>query len=74
MSELGWAKASDDDENDLVCTDGSKMIGRVYIHDTGGFQNGKWCWFFSNRSGVTESRREAMLAVEEAYEKSRAEG
>jgi len=48
------------------------MLGRVYIHDTGGIYDGKWRWFAGTETGFTESRREAMLAVEEAYEKSRA--
>lgn len=69
---LGWRKTSDDDENDFIyCKSGGDMLGRVYLHSTGGIINGKWRWFFSSSQGVTESRREAMLAVEEAYEKSR---
>lgn len=72
MSEPGWAKASDEDENDLIfCHPGGDMIGRVYLHDTGGLIDGKWRWFYSSSSGVTESRREAMLAVELAYEAGR---
>jgi hypothetical protein len=72
MSELGWRKTADDSEDDFIfCRPGGGMIGRVYLHDTGGIINGKWRWFYSSSQGVTESRREAMLAVEEAYEMSR---
>lgn len=71
--EPGWRKTREDqdkDEDYVYIVDGD-MKGRVYIHDTGGLINGKWRWFYSSSEGVTESRREAMLAVEEAYEASR---
>lgn len=71
--EPGWRKTREDqdkDEDYVYIVDGD-MKGRIYIHDTGGLLKGKWRWFFGGSSGATESRREAMLAVEEAYEKSR---
>lgn len=72
-SELGWRKTWEEQEKEdyVYCGSDGRMIGRVYIHDRGGIINGRWRWFFSNLTGDTESRREAMLAVEEAYEKSR---
>lgn len=71
MSEPGWRQTSHEDEHDFIfCHSGGEMIGRIY-KDISGLNKGKWRWFFSNSQGVTESRREAMLAVEEAYEKSR---
>jgi len=48
------------------------MIGRVYLDIRVRHEDGyHWLWFFSSKTGHTPSRREAMLAVEEAYEKSR---
>jgi hypothetical protein len=70
-SEPGWRQTSDDPDDYIFCKPGGEMIGRVYLHDTGGIIQGKWRWFYSNSQGVTESRREAMLAVELAYEASR---
>lgn len=72
MTEPGWRKTSEDqdkDEDYVYIVDGD-MKGRIYLHDTGGIMNGKWRWFFGGSSGVSESRREAMLAVELAYEGS----
>lgn len=67
--ELAWRNTWEDSDNDYVCYDGDRQVGRVYIHNTGGIINGKWRWFFASSSGVAESRREAMLAVENTYER-----
>lgn len=70
--EPGWCKAYEEAEDDYIFVGpGGDMIGRVYLHNTGGLIDGKWRWFYSASSGVTESRREAMLAVELAYEANR---
>jgi DNA/RNA-binding domain of Phe-tRNA-synthetase-like protein len=72
MSELGWRKDQEDqDDEDYVCVVAGQQVGRIYYHSTGGLIGRKWQWFFGASTGVTESRREAMLAVELAYEKSR---
>jgi len=61
---LGWRKTWDDDDNDFIyCGDSGEMIGRIYYSP-----QGQWRWFFAGSTGRTDSRREAMLAVEEAYE------
>jgi hypothetical protein len=67
--DLGWRRTWEDSELDYVFCDGAQNLGRVYIHGTGGLWNGKWRWFFAASSGIAESRREAMLAVEDAYER-----
>lgn len=67
--ELGWRKTWDDQDDDFVyCDDTGQTIGRVYIQRTGGIFNGQWRWFFAGSSGFAPSRREALLAVEVAYE------
>jgi hypothetical protein len=73
MTEPGWRKTWEHSDDDFVYIVEGQQIGRVYIHDTGGFIGRKWQWFFGASTGVTESRREAMLAVELAYE-GRAKG
>lgn len=67
--EPGWRATWEDSENDFVFCDGERPLGRVYIHGSGGIINGRWRWFFGALSGTEESRREALLAVEEAYER-----
>jgi len=67
--ELGWRKTWDDQDDDFVyCDDTGRTIGRVYIHSTGGINGGQWRWFLGGTSGFVPSRREALLAVELAYE------
>lgn len=63
--DLGWRKTweEQDDEDYVYCDDSGQMLGRVYFD-----QGRHWRWFFSSLTGHAESRREAMLAVEEAYE------
>jgi hypothetical protein len=62
--ELGWRKTWDDSDDDFVyCDDAGRSLGRVYY---GHMRH--WLWFFAGSSGYTVSRREALLAVELAYE------
>ena len=63
---LGWRKTWDDKDDDYVyCDADGEQIGRVYF---GHMRD--WRWFFAGATGHADSRRMAMLAVEEAYERS----
>lgn len=65
MSEIGWRQTFED-ENDYVAYDGDLYVGRVYLVTTAGMAP-YWGWFPAKGggSGKAESRREAMLKVEE---------
>ena len=63
--ELGWRKTWEDGDEDYVYCDGKQQLGRAYVD-----QRNNWRWFFAGSSGLAGSRREAMLAVELAYERS----
>lgn len=64
--EPGWRKTWEDSEEDFVCLDADgRMIGRAYLSP-----QLVWRWFFAGMTGRAESRREALLAVEQAYERS----
>jgi hypothetical protein len=64
--EVGWRKTWDDvDDEDYVFCDGSgRTFGRAYFSP-----QRIWCWFYAGMTGRADSRREALLAVEEAYER-----
>jgi hypothetical protein len=71
MTEPGWRQSDEDDPNDIIfCYPGGDMIGRVYLDIRVRQEDGTyhWRWFYSNQTGTKPSRREAMLAVEEAWE------
>ena len=72
MTELGWRQTSDEEDDFIFCRQDGSMIGRVYL-DIRVLYDGEhhWRWFYSNQTGHVPSRREAMLAVEEAYEAGR---
>ena len=62
--EPGWRKTWEDREEDFVYLDAEgRHIGRAYLSP-----QLVWRWFFAGMTGRSESRREAMLAVEAASE------
>jgi hypothetical protein len=66
--EPGWRKTWEDSDDDYVYCDGTgRQLGRAYVD-----QRNYWRWFFAGASGLAGSRREALLAVEQAYERSAA--
>jgi hypothetical protein len=63
--DLGWRKTWEDSDDDYVFRDSTgRQLGRAYYSP----QN-QWRWFFAGMTGRTDSRREALLAVELAYER-----
>jgi hypothetical protein len=65
VMEPGWRLTWEDSEEDYVYCDGTgQQLGRAYYSP----QN-QWRWFFAGMTGRTDSRREALLAVELAYER-----
>ena len=69
MTDIGWRKTDlSDNENDFVGYDGETKIGRVYLVTTSGLP-AHWAWFPAKGggSGRAESRREAMMKVEERW-------
>ena len=64
--EPAWRKTWDDsDDEDFVYLDSAgQQLGRAYFD-----QSKYWRWFFAGSTGLANSRREALLAVEEAYER-----
>jgi hypothetical protein len=64
VMEPGWRLTWEDSEEDYVYCDGTgRQLGRAYYSP----QN-QWRWFFAGMTGRTDSRREALLAVEQAYQ------
>jgi hypothetical protein len=59
-----WRRTWDDSDDDFVYCDAlGRQLGRAY------FDQGKyWRWFYCGSMGLAESRREALLAVELAYD------
>ncbi|MCF6112020.1 hypothetical protein L2331_19285 [Mesorhizobium muleiense] len=70
LTDIGWRKTFDEAENDFSAYDGETYIGRVYLVAPG-YHDPHWGWFTAwggpHGSGKSPSRREAMLAIEEAY-------
>lgn len=70
LTEIGWRQSFEDAENDFSAYDGEIYIGRVYLVALG-FRESHWGWFAAwggpHGQGNAPSRREAMLALEEAY-------
>jgi len=63
--ELGWRKTwEDSDEDYSYCDATGGQLGRAYYSP----QN-QWRWFFAGSTGLADSRREALLAVELAHER-----
>lgn len=64
--ELGWRRTWHDiGKEDYALVDAARRhLGRAYID-----QRGNWRWFFAGSSGLADSRREALLAVELAYKR-----
>lgn len=77
---LKWRATWPDKEADFVAEastyDGP--VGRIYLHDTGGYQNGNWFWAFQaagdevsrnvgDTSGYEPSARAAARRVESAW-------
>lgn len=77
-----WSRTWPDRPNDYHAHDGERLVGRVYIHDTGGHEQGKWRWFFqadgpdidrskSNCSGVEDEKQAAADALKACYQRCR---
>ncbi len=63
--ELGWRKTWEDSEDDYAFCDATgRQLGRAYFD-----QSKYWRWFYAGMTGLSESRREALLEVELAYER-----
>lgn len=69
MVDLRWQP---DDEDGYRCLDGETAIGRIRPVPMGQPGDGMWNWFArfhrEPNSGREESRRAAMLALEDAFE------
>jgi hypothetical protein len=70
VTEIGWRKTFEENEEDYAARDETgAYVGRVYLVSTAGVAP-YWGWFAGKGgSGKAESRRAAMLAVEEAWER-----
>lgn len=71
MTENIWTPTWEDEPDDYTAFHDGKRIGRVYRSASG--QN-QWRWFFNMEgylgvSGHDESRRVAMLELEQHYER-----
>jgi len=68
MPEIGWHKTFEESEEDYAARDEHGVyVGRVYLVTTAGVKP-YWGFFpAQGQSGKRDSRREAMLAVEEAW-------
>ncbi|TGT76694.1 MULTISPECIES: hypothetical protein [unclassified Mesorhizobium] len=68
MTNIGWRKTElSENENDYVAYDDGVYVGRVYLVTTSGTAPFWGAFFAGGGSARCDSRREAMMAVEEAW-------
>ncbi len=66
--EITWYRSDADKSYDFTARDGEIKVGRIYRH----FDGQRWQWFFQQipgRSGIEDSRQEAIDALLQAYER-----
>ena len=65
--EIEWKRSFGGRPYDFTAFDGEVTVGRTYRH----FDGKRWQWFFQQipgRSGIEDSRREAIDALLQAYD------
>ncbi len=73
MPDFGWRKTWEDSENDYLCYFGEEKVGRIYLNPMNrweiNYQHGRGGGTFH-----TDSRREAMMLLEDEFEHRQAGG
>lgn len=68
--DIQWRHTDDDLEREDFCAfDGARRLGRIYADSIRGEKYWRWfpAWGGARSGDRCESRREAMLALEDAY-------
>lgn len=63
-----WRRSFPDKSHDFTAVDGELTVGRIYRH----WDGVRWQWFFQQipgRSGIEDSKQEAIDALLQAYER-----